>query len=177
MVIIKKVVHFLSWIAYLLIGTFVLIGSPIIFGYKPLVVLTGSMKPTYKVGSVIYYHKVAEDKLKVGDAITYEVEDDTLVTHRIFSIENGQYETKGDANDSPDPYRIEYKNIKGKVAKISIPVVGKAFVFFLRHHTVIIGILILILVSEFLVTNLEIFDIEGRKLREKGLKKNEREKS
>ena len=167
MAIIRRIVHILSCIIYILIGAFVIVGSPVVFGYKPLVVLTGSMEPTYKVGTIVYYHKVAEDKLKVGDAITFAVEDDTLITHRIISIKDGHYETQGDANNSPDLYDIQYNDIKGKIAKIKIPFIGKVFVFFLRNHTIIIGIIALILISEFLVTNLDIFDIEGKRLREK----------
>ena len=80
--IIKSIIHFLSYICYILIGLYVLVLIPQIFGYHPLVVLSGSMSPNLKVGSIVYYHKVEENDLKIGDIITYKL-DDKFVSHRI----------------------------------------------------------------------------------------------
>ena len=60
-----------------------------IFGHHPVVVLSGSMKPTYKVGSVIYYKKVSQKELKVGDVITFNANNNKMVSHRIANIDNG----------------------------------------------------------------------------------------
>ena len=170
MVIFKRIMHALSILCYILVGIFVLIELPIIFGYKPLIVLTGSMEPTYKTGSIIYYHKVPESELREGDVITFDLDSSTPLTHRIKSIKEGKYQTKGDANDSADPSWIEYKDIRGKVAKISIPFVGRVFAFFLNHYTIIVVMLVLILVYEFLIKNLEIL----YKNRKKGREENEK---
>ena len=67
--IIKKIVHILSYIAYILIGLYGIVCVPMIMGYKPVVVLSGSMEPTYHVGSVIYYHQVNKEDLKEQDVI------------------------------------------------------------------------------------------------------------
>ena len=58
---IKKVVHILSNIAYVAVLIYLLVSLPIFIGYKPLVVLSGSMEPTYKVGSIIYYEEKIEN--------------------------------------------------------------------------------------------------------------------
>ena len=103
MEIIKKIIHFLSNIIYILITLYVIICLPMLFNYKPLVVLSGSMEPTLPTGSVIYYHPVEESDLKVGDIVTFKLKDNkTLVSHRITSINNGIIQTKGDANNSVD---------------------------------------------------------------------------
>ena len=80
----KKMIHILSWLIYILIIIYVLICAPMIFGYKPLVVLSGSMEPTYGVGSVIYYHETPKEEIKVGDAITFTYETD-FITHRVVN--------------------------------------------------------------------------------------------
>ena len=99
-------------------------------GLQPYVVLSGSMEPTYPVGSLVYVQKVDYHDLKVGDPITYMLDSDTVVTHRIIEVlvdeENSdviRYFTQGDANDIPDGTSVHYKNIIGKPV-FSIPYLG-----------------------------------------------------
>lgn len=165
----RKVVHFLANISYLLIFVYGLLCLPMIVGYKPLVVLSGSMEPTYKVGSILYYHKVDESELGVNDVITFKY-DDLVITHRIENINGDEYSTKGDANNSPDPLPIKYENIMGKVGKLTIPFLG-FYVNFINEHLYLIAIVVLILVSEFLLNNVRTFDIKkNRKGERDGLR-------
>lgn len=157
----KKIVHWLSNICYLLIIAYAIIELPMLFGYKPLVVLSGSMEPSYKVGSVLYYKSVEEKNLRVGDVITFELEDGTFVTHRINRIVNGEYETKGDANNTPDLFKVKYENVKGKVANINIIFVGY-FIKFINTHLYLVGVVAIILLSEFLLSNVGVFDINRK---------------
>lgn len=121
--ILKRAIQLLSIISYFLLGIYFLIMIPMLIGYQPLVVLSGSMEPTFKVGSIIYYHKVEENELKIGDIITYKL-DDTVVSHRIFNIENNDYQTKGDANSSVDYKKISYSDILGRDLDFYIPFLG-----------------------------------------------------
>ncbi len=148
--VIKKLVNILSNIVYLFIIAYVLVCLPIIIGYKPLVVLSGSMKPTFKVGSVIYYKKVDASKLHEDDIITFHYDNETFITHRIIKIEDGMYQTKGDANNTPDYKMIPYENIQGKVPKISLPYLGY-YVNFINNHVYLLFISFLILVIEFIL--------------------------
>ena len=66
---VKKVVHILSLIIYGLVSIYVVICIPMIFKYKPLVVLTGSMEPSFKVGSIVYYKRTNIKDLKVGECV------------------------------------------------------------------------------------------------------------
>lgn len=161
MAMVKKIIHILSLIIYVAVIVFALVEVPIIFGYKPLVVLSGSMEPAYKVGCVLYYHKVPIEKLKVGDSITYTLKDGTYITHRIVSKKDNLIETKGDSNNTADPL-VEPSQILGKVSKFNIPFIGYCYVGFIKYHSIIIGILVLILVSEFLLTNVKTFDINKK---------------
>ena len=48
MKIFKKVVSYLSILCYVVIIALVLILAPMVVGYKPVVVLSGSMEPSWK---------------------------------------------------------------------------------------------------------------------------------
>lgn len=173
MVIIKKIVHWLALITYVLIGIYALVCIPMIFKHYPLVVLSGSMEPTFKTGSIIYYTKVSKEELKENDVITFKIEGDKFVSHRIVSINDDLIETKGDANNSSDPNKIRFEDIEGKDASINIPYVGY-YIHFINSNVVIVIILaVIILVSEFLLSNTEAFDINKNKNR-KGEIENEK---
>ncbi len=101
-----------------------------LFGLQVYSVLSGSMEPEYPVGSLIYVKAVDYKELKVGDPITYLLDEDTVVTHRIIEVlideddpNTIRYFTQGDANDVPDGASVHYKNIIGKPV-FSIPYLG-----------------------------------------------------
>lgn len=90
--------------------------SPSLFGYKPLTVLTNSMKPTFSAGDVIIINTKVEPELK--DVITYKhPQDGRLITHRIIEVveRNGEsfYKTQGDDNNVDDKVLIPRNNIIG----------------------------------------------------------------
>ena len=99
-------------------------------GLQPYMVLSGSMEPTYHVGSLVYVKKVDYKQLQVGDPITYMISQDTVVTHRIIEVlvdeedpDTIRYFTQGDANAVADGSSVHYKNIIGKPV-FSIPYLG-----------------------------------------------------
>ena len=163
--IIRKIVHILANIIYVLITVYLVICIPMIFGHNPVVVLSGSMEPTYKVGSIIYYKKVSEKELKEEDVITFNVDNKTI-SHRIASIDNGLIETKGDANNTSDVHKIRYENIKGKVGNISIPYVGYYIKIVNDNLTLVVIVTVIILVSEFLFSNTEDLNINNKRSKE-----------
>jgi len=157
--IIKKIVKILSSIAYICILLYALVSIPIFLGYKPLVVLSGSMEPTYKVGSIIYYEENKE--IEKGDIIVFEGEGG-LVTHRVNEVlEGNRYETKGDANKDVDPQAVELQSIKGKALDITIPFLGY-YVQYVNSNLWLIVVIIIILVSEFLLSNIKTSDIKSK---------------
>ena len=152
MKIIQKIFRILSYLCYTLIGIYVLICAPYIIKYKPLVVLTGSMEPTFHVGSIIYYKQVPQEELNVGDIITFKY-DDTIISHRINQISGTLYETKGDANNTADQRRISYNEILGKDTTFCIPYLG-FFVKFINDNMYLLIIVAIILVSDFILSNI-----------------------
>jgi len=96
-------------------------------GLTPYTVLSGSMEPTYHVGSLIYVRRIDAQDIEVGTPLTFTVSDGSLVaTHRVCEIitENGEtlYITKGDANDVTDP-PLNYSRVIGSPV-FSIPYLG-----------------------------------------------------
>lgn len=89
---------------------------PVLMGCTELAVLTGSMQPALPVGSLIYIKEADPAQLQVGDVITYRLEGDTMVTHRVVENlpEEGYLITQGDANQEPDG-QITYDRVQGKM--------------------------------------------------------------
>jgi signal peptidase len=109
---------------------------PALAGYERYVITSGSMTGTYDTGSVVYAKAVPTASLRTGDVITYAppagASPTPLVTHRIFSITPGPqgqlvYRTKGDANQSPDPWGFELRNATQGKVRAGIPYVGYVF--------------------------------------------------
>ena len=130
----KTIKRIWNWISSILVAAVVLLAVALvgvrIVGLQPYVVLSGSMDPTYPVGSLIYVKSTDYKQLKVGDPITFLVSEDTVATHRIIEVlpdeddpNTIRYFTQGDANDAPDGSSVHYKNIIGKPI-FSIPYLG-----------------------------------------------------
>lgn len=159
--IIRFLVKIASYVCYVLIGLYFLVSIPSFIGYTPLIVLSGSMVPTYGVGDVIYYRAIEPEQIMEMDVITFESGDDSYVTHRIVDIIEGEYQTKGDANLSPDSELVKYEDIKGKVIKFHLPILGH-YVMFVNKNLHLVIVVVLILVSEFLMSNMKAFDINKK---------------
>lgn len=91
--------------------------------YKLMVVLSGSMEPAIKMGSIVVI-KPEKNYIK-KDIITYQdlAKSKTTITHRVFEASGSAYITKGDANKIPDTTKIFPKQIIGKVIFV-IPYLG-----------------------------------------------------
>jgi signal peptidase len=107
-----------------------MIGLPRAAGATSYTVLTGSMRPTMPPGSLVVTKPIEASKLKVGDAITYQVRsgEPEVITHRIISVSQtlgGEtlFATQGDANPHPDEKTVKAAQIRG-VVWYSIPFAG-----------------------------------------------------
>ena len=97
-----------------------------VMGYQVFNVISGSMEPTYSVGDLIYVKSVDPDAVKVGDPITFVLNENLVVaTHRVIRIdaENRHFYTKGDANETADAAPVHFNNLIG-IPKLSIPKLG-----------------------------------------------------
>ncbi len=99
-------------------------------GLKVYTVLSGSMEPHFKTGSVIYVKDVEPNTLEAGDIITFMLNDSTVATHRIVEVLPDEadpsvlrFRTKGDANEDADSGTVHMNNIIGEPV-FTIPYFG-----------------------------------------------------
>lgn len=131
-----------------------------IFGLKVFTVLSPSMEPTYKTGSVIYVKSIKPEDLKVDDVITFSISKTTTATHRIVEIlpkDNGAlyFQTKGDANKIKDASPVHQANIIGTPV-FTIPYLGylASFIQNPRGKYLSIAILLILLIVVFMLDTL-----------------------
>lgn len=118
-----KIKDFIFRIIYILLIIYLLIFVPTLWGQKPLVVISGSMEPTLKVGGILYYEKINIDELDEGDILVYQA-NDHIISHRIVDIIENDFITKGDKNNSVDNYLVSSNQVLGKGTDWSIPFIG-----------------------------------------------------
>lgn len=94
-----------------------------LLGYRPVLVLTGSMEPYMMTNGIALTKEVDSlDDIAVGDVVTYHVMNDNgrklLITHRIIAIDDGLIYTKGDNNNVIDGYPLTMDNVEAKVVGV-----------------------------------------------------------
>lgn len=125
-------------------------------GIQVFTVLSGSMEPTYHVGSIIYVKDVDYRELKSGDVITFLLNEEMIATHRIVEVvpdekdpETIRYRTKGDANNAVDGGLVHYKNVIGSPV-FTIPKLGYFAAFIQKppgtYAAIAVGSILLLLV-------------------------------
>ena len=91
---------------------------PSVFGYKPFIVLSGSMESTIHVGDLIFVEEVDTNTLQVNDIISFRNTENLVTTHRIIrktiTNEGTCYITKGDNNNIEDEGKVCSNQIEGK---------------------------------------------------------------
>lgn len=129
----KYILKSISYIIIILVVAFAMMMVGVkLFGIQIYTVLSGSMEPEYKVGSLIYVVDTDIDSLKENDVITFKITDKVVATHRIVKIVNEENETKyrtqGDANDFVDENLVSTESIIGKPI-FTIPYMGYVATF------------------------------------------------
>lgn len=123
-------------------------------GFKPVVVYSGSMRPTLGVGSLAVDRVIPAGKVRVGDVITFNdpYTKGRLVTHRVARIVSTPhglaYRTKGDANPTRDPWAIRLNDKVGHVA-FDVPLAGYVLWY---AHTREVRALLLFVAAVFVLT-------------------------
>lgn len=98
---------------------------PNLFGYKPFIVLSGSMETEIYEGDLVIVKEIDNyDDLKVNDIIAFKTDEKHVTTHRIVKVSfaSGElrYTTRGDNNNRDDSGYVVSKDIEGiYVYKIS----------------------------------------------------------
>lgn len=131
-----------------------------LLGFAPMVVLTGSMTPTYMPGDIVYLQPYDETTLlKISDVVTFQKEPEIpeFITHRVKTISWNQYgeigsvQTQGDANNIADK-PIGPNQIAG-VVKFSIPKLGYVSNYVINNPIQSIGMGIALALSLYLLSS------------------------
>jgi signal peptidase len=105
----------------LVAGLIAAVVLPAFAGWRSLTVMSGSMEPTIGTGDVIVTRPIAPLSARVGDVVTFHdpARDGRLVTHRVRRIQvtgkSVQFETKGDANNSPEQWAVP---VGGRIGRV-----------------------------------------------------------
>ncbi|MDR9787026.1 MAG: signal peptidase I [Peptococcaceae bacterium MAG4] len=89
---------------------------PDFLGYKPFIVLSGSMEPAIQAGDLIITKVIEAEKVAEGDIIAFQAEKNTIVTHRVTDVrteEGLSFLTKGDANTGADAKAVGVGELEG----------------------------------------------------------------
>lgn len=159
---------------------------PSVFGYKPFIVLSGSMETDIRVGDLIITREVDPTTLKISDVIAFRDPEGTVTTHRIIEIVDCYNETcfitKGDNNSSQDQQLVELSDVEG-IYITRIPGVGNMLKSLSEPATIIIVVLAITVVFAvaFMLSNkkhvsqeqLEFLEYKRKKEQEERDKENE----
>ena len=134
---------------------------PGLFGYKPFVVLSGSMQPNIMTGDLVIIKEVDVNTLKENDIIAFRDNENLVTTHRITKVvkenDNVCFETKGDSNNVIDENLACKNNIEGKFVK-RFPLVGNVIIFIQQPmgFTIMMLTILIICIIIFVIDNKKI---------------------
>ncbi len=156
---------------------------PNVFGYKPFIVLSGSMETKIHKGDLIITKIIDPKTLKINDVIAFRDAENTVTTHRIIDIveDDGEtyFITKGDNNNTQDENLVEYNDVEG-LYLTRIPNVGNIMNSLSEPTTIVIvimGITIIFIIG-FSISNKKQKDIEKQEFLEyKKMKEQQKKKT
>jgi signal peptidase I len=98
--------------------------------YRPVTVLSGSMRPTFSPGDMVIVTPEPVSAVRVGQVISYKVPTGVhqVETHRIVKILHGGahplVQTQGDANNWPDPWTAKLEGATAWRMRAVVPDLG-----------------------------------------------------
>ena len=125
------------------------------FGWRVDNVLSGSMEPKLGIGSVVITRPSPAQDIRIGDIITFQSPiNGQLISHRVIAVVGADpqlFRTKGDANQTADPFIVPTSNVVGKVS-FHIPCLG----YFTRFIKTRWGVLLTLFVPGLIIVASEI---------------------
>lgn len=119
---------------------------PDFMGYKPMIVLSGSMEEEIYAGDLAIVKIIDPENLVVGDIIAFRVEEMTATTHRIVEIVESDGEmkfvTKGDNNNTNDEDLVSYSEVEG-IYLFKISGFGNIFMFIQKPLGLVVTLLVI----------------------------------
>src|SRR5437763_9634735 len=123
----------------LLVATVALVGLALLprtGWYRPVTVLSGSMRPAFSPGDMVVLTPEPLADVRVGQVISYRIPvgDHHVQTHRVIKVVRGGgnplVRTKGDANNAADPWTAELHGTTAWRVRAVLPNLGWAVFWF-----------------------------------------------
>ncbi|TFV64565.1 signal peptidase I [Geodermatophilus sp. DF01-2] len=118
-------------VALAVVAFAVLAAGPHLLGYRTMTMLTASMAPAIDPGDVVITTPLAVTDVTEGMVISYHIpiDDHRVVTHRVTDVTHAPdgtvtVQTKGDANDHPDPWTAVLQGDTAYQVQAVIPEAG-----------------------------------------------------
>jgi signal peptidase I len=134
-----------TWL-WFVAGCIVVTLVPILFGWRPFVVESGSMQPRIDVGDVVLAAPVDSTGDLLGRVTVFDdpSRPGTAKTHRIVTVNpDGTMTSKGDANQQVDSAPVHLSDVKG-LGRLLVSFVGLPYIW---AQTGQLGLLVLFLLS------------------------------
>ncbi|WP_240373980.1 signal peptidase I [Bacillus piscicola] len=121
---------------------------PKMFGFQVVKVLSGSMEPTFSKGDLLFLKETGV--IKTGSIIMFAAENGALVTHRVSSMAETGFYTKGDANPIQDAHIVTFDAVVGIYA-FHLPFAGDVVHWLASKYGIVssAGVLLLIFLSSY----------------------------
>ena len=118
-------------------------------GYRPFIVLSGSMETKINIGDLIIVKEVDSKNIKKGDIIAFK-KDKIVISHRVVEVHSNDgvlsFITKGDNNDVIDNFLVNSYEIQGVFVN-KIPGLGNVLLFLGKPMGLLLVILVIIIIS------------------------------
>jgi signal peptidase I len=103
-----------SWL-WFIVGCLAVTLIPLVFGWRPYVVESGSMVPRINIGDVVLASPVSDRNQVLGRVIVFDSpsKPGEVLTHRVIRFDGAKLVTKGDANQIADTGRVEMRDVRG----------------------------------------------------------------
>lgn len=154
---------------------------PSVFGYKPFIVLSGSMESDIRKGDLIITKETDPSSLKTNDIIAFRDAEKTITTHRIIEIVTNDgknyFITKGDNNSTQDLNLVALEDVEG-IYVTRIPGIGSMMNSLSKPTTIMVLIfgITAIFVIGFMISSKKERDLERKEFLEYKLMKEKEEK-
>ena len=134
-----------TWL-WFVAGCLVITLVPILFGWRPFVIESGSMEPRINVGDVILASPESDQQALLGRVVVFTDPErpGAVKSHRIVAINaNGTMTSKGDANPTVDSALVTMSDVRG-LGRLLVGFVGLPLIWSQTHQW---GWLLLFLLS------------------------------
>ena len=117
---------------WFLVGCLLVTFVPMLFGWRPYIIQSGSMEPRIKVGDVVLSSPEKDPQKLLGHVTTFNDpgRPGKIKTHRIIKInDDGTLQSKGDANQTPDSVAVPLDQVRG-IGRLLVRWVGLPLIWF-----------------------------------------------